>query len=41
LAGRGKLNLMPATTTLYRPTGADELALIRAADFRAFMRTVL
>lgn len=27
---------MTSTTTLYRPTGANELALIRAADFRAF-----
>ncbi|MBW8869962.1 MAG: hypothetical protein JF563_04185 [Acidobacteriales bacterium] len=27
---------MPATTTLYRPTGERELELIRAADWRAF-----
>jgi len=27
---------MPGTTTLYRPTGEKELALIRDADWRAF-----
>lgn len=33
---RGKLILMSSTTTLYRPVGERELALIRDSSWRAF-----